>query len=226
MKVSVIIPVLNEEQSIAAVIAEIPRERIQEIIVVDNGSTDRTPEIAAKLGCKVVLEPRRGYGFACVKGIDSLNDPDIVVFLDGDYSDFPAEMPMLIDPIEQNRADLVIGSRSLGNMEQNAHPAHAQFGNWFATSLIRIFFGYGYSDLGPFRAIRYSSLQSLQMQDQTWGWTVEMQVKAIRKKLRIMEVPVSYRKRIGKSKISGTLIGSIKAGSKILSSIIKYGFKT
>jgi glycosyltransferase involved in cell wall biosynthesis len=226
MKVSVIIPVLNEEQSIAAVIGEIPRERVDEIIVVDNGSSDRTAEIASDLAVKVVNEPRRGYGFACLKGIASLDQPEIVVFLDGDYSDYPSEMPMLIDPIEQNRADLVIGSRSLGKMEKNAHPPHAQFGNWFATALIRIFFGFRYSDLGPFRAIRYSSLQSLQMQDQTWGWTVEMQVKAIRKKLRIMEVPVSYRKRIGKSKISGTLIGSIKAGSKILSSIIKYGFKT
>jgi glycosyltransferase involved in cell wall biosynthesis len=224
MKVSVIIPVLNEEQSIAAVIAEIPRERTQEIIVVDNGSTDRTSEIASNLGTKVVEEPRRGYGFACLKGIASLNNPDIVVFLDGDYSDFPSEMPMLIDPIEQNRADLVIGSRSLGNMEKNAHPPHAQFGNWFATTLIRFFLGYRYSDLGPFRAIRYSSLQSLQMEDQTWGWTVEMQVKAIRKKLRILEVPVSYRKRIGKSKISGTVVGSIKAGAKIISSIVKYGF--
>lgn len=191
---------------------------------MDNGSTDRTAQIAARLGCKVTSEPRRGYGFACLKGIDSLNNPEIVVFLDGDYSDFPSEMPSLIDPIEQNRADLVIGSRSLGNMEKNAHPPHAQFGNWFATTLIRIFFGYRYSDLGPFRAIKYSSLQSLQMQDQTWGWTVEMQVKAIRKKLRIMEVPVSYRKRIGKSKISGTVVGSIKAGAKIITSILKYGF--
>jgi glycosyltransferase involved in cell wall biosynthesis len=223
MKVSVIIPVLNEEQSIGAVIAEIPRERVHEIIVVDNGSTDRTAEIASNHGASVVHEPRRGYGFACLKGIESLNNPEIVVFLDGDYSDFPSEMPLLIDPIEQNRADLVIGSRSLGKMEKNAHPPHAQFGNWFATTLIRIFFGYRYSDLGPFRAIRYSSLQLLQMQDQTWGWTVEMQVKAIRKRLLIKEVPVSYRKRIGKSKISGTVVGSIKAGAKIISSIVKYG---
>ncbi len=220
-----IIPVLNEEQSIASVVREIPRDRVHEIIVVNNGSTDRTANIAANLGCMVVEEPQRGYGFACLKGIASLDDPDIVVFLDGDYSDYPSEMPLLLDPIEQNQADLVIGSRSLGKMERNAHPPHAQFGNWLATTIIRIFYGYSYSDLGPFRAIRYSSLQLLQMQDQTWGWTVEMQVKAIRKKLRILEVPVSYRKRIGKSKISGTLIGSVKAGAKIISSIVRYGFR-
>ena len=225
MRTSVIIPVLNEEQSIASVVREIPRDRVHEIIVVNNGSTDRTANIAANLGCKVVDEPQRGYGFACLKGIASLDDPDIVVFLDGDYSDYPSEMPLLLDPIEQNQADLVIGSRSLGKMERNAHPPHAQFGNWLATTIIRIFYGYSYSDLGPFRAIRYSSLQLLQMQDQTWGWTVEMQVKAIRKKLRILEVPVSYRKRIGKSKISGTLIGSVKAGAKIISSIVRYGFR-
>jgi len=226
MRTSVIIPVLNEEQSIASVIREIPRERVHEIIVVDNGSTDQTAEIAANLECRVVHEPQRGYGFACLKGIASLDDPDIVVFLDGDYSDFPSEMPLLIDPIEQNRADLVIGSRSLGKMEKNAHPPHAQFGNWLATTIIRIFYGYRYSDLGPFRAIRYSSLQLLQMEDQTWGWTVEMQVKAIRKNLRILEVPVSYRKRIGKSKISGTVVGSIKAGVKIIATIFKYGLKS
>ncbi len=225
MNVSVIIPALNEEQSIAAVIREIPRDRIHEIIVVDNGSTDRTAEIAADHGCKVVHELRRGYGFACLKGIASLDQPDIVVFLDGDYSDFPSEMTFLTDPIELDQADLVIGSRSLGKSIKNAHPAHARFGNWLATTIIRMLFGYRYSDLGPFRAIRHSSLQLLEMQDQTWGWTVEMQIKAIRKGLRILEVPVSYRKRIGKSKISGTLAGSIKAGAKIISTILKYGFR-
>jgi glycosyltransferase involved in cell wall biosynthesis len=214
---------LNEEASIGHVINEIPSRFRREIIVVDNGSTDRTAEVASKLGCKVLHEPRRGYGFACLKGIEALNQPDIVVFLDADYSDYPAEMTQLVQQIQNDEADLVIGSRTLGNSTKNAHPAHARFGNWLATTMIRILFGVRYTDLGPFRAIRYSSLELLQMQDKTWGWTVEMQIKAIQKDLRIMEIPVSYRQRIGKSKISGTALGSIKAGVKIISTILKYG---
>ncbi|HSE40870.1 MAG TPA: glycosyltransferase family 2 protein, partial [Acidobacteriota bacterium] len=169
----------------------------------------------------VLHEPRRGYGWACLKGIAALNHPEIVVFLDGDYSDFPEEMVQLVEPIRNDIADLVIGSRTLGKSENDAHPPHARFGNWLASTMIRIFFGQRYTDLGPFRAIRYSSLKALQMEDTTWGWTVEMQIKAVKKKLRILEVPVSYRRRIGKSKISGTIVGSIKAGAKIISTILK-----
>jgi glycosyltransferase involved in cell wall biosynthesis len=222
MKVSVIIPALNEEKSIASVLRDIPRNIATEVIVVDNGSTDRTAEVASSLGARVVSESRRGYGHACLKGISELQSPDIVVFLDADFSDFPQEMNLLVQPIIANKADLVIGSRTLGNHEKNAHPAHARFGNWLASTLIRLFFNFQYTDLGPFRAIRYESLQALQMKDRTFGWTVEMQIKAIRKILRICEVPVSYRKRIGKSKVSGTIIGSVKAGSKIIWTIFKY----
>lgn len=223
MKVSVIIPVLNEEASIANVLQAIPGDLANEIIVVDNGSTDRTAEIASSLGARVLSETRRGYGHACLKGIAGADSPDIVVFLDGDYSDYPEEMVSLVDPIREGAADLVIGSRTTGRQEKDAHPAHARFGNWLAGTLIHFFHGFRYTDLGPFRAIRYSALQELGMVDRTFGWTVEMQIKAIRKGLRVREVPVSYRKRIGKSKISGTLVGSLKAGTKIIWTILKYG---
>lgn len=223
MKVSVIIPVLNEEQSIGAVLNAIPRSVAQEIIVVDNGSTDRTMQVAANHGARVVSEPARGYGNACLRGLAEVQDADIVVFLDGDYSDFPEEMALLVDPILQDQADMVLGSRLLGRHEKDALPAHAAFGNKFAGWLIWRFFHHRYSDLGPFRAIRYSALQKLKMADRTFGWTVEMQVKAVRCGLRIQEVPVSYRKRIGKSKVSGTILGSVKAGYKILWTIIKHG---
>ncbi len=224
MNVSVIIPALNEEDSIGRVLGDIPSGLTHEVIVVDNGSTDCTPEIAAGLGARVFFEKRRGYGHACLKGMEALDHPDVVVFLDADYSDHPEEMNDLVRPIVADEADLVIGSRVLGKREKNALPAHAQFGNRIASAMIRMFFGFRYSDLGPFRAIRYASLQQLAMVDRTWGWTVEMQIKAIRHQLRIREVPVSYRKRIGQSKISGTLLGSLKAGSKIIWTILKYRF--
>jgi glycosyltransferase involved in cell wall biosynthesis len=224
MKISVIIPALNEEDSIGRVLGDIPAGLAHEVILVDNGSTDRTPEIAAGLGARVFSEKRRGYGYACLKGIEMLDHPDVVVFLDADYSDHPEEMRDLVRPIVAGEADLVIGSRVLGNREKDALPAHAQFGNRLAGAMIQMLFGFRYSDLGPFRAIRYASLQQLEMADRTWGWTVEMQIKAIRHGLRIREIPVSYRKRIGRSKISGTVLGSLKAGSKIIWTILKYKF--
>jgi glycosyltransferase involved in cell wall biosynthesis len=225
MKTAVIIPVLNEEQSIGLVLGDIPANLVQDVIVVDNGSTDRTAEVATSLGARVFSAPIRGYGNACLCGIAAVKEPDVVVFLDGDFSDYPEEISLLLQPIALNKADLVIGSRTLGSREKGALPGHAQFGNQLASLLIRLFFGHRFTDLGPFRAIRYRSLLELKMEDRTWGWTVEMQIKASRQKLRIVEVPVSYRKRIGKSKISGTVIGSVKAGTKIIWTILKYGLR-
>ena len=223
-RISVIIPVFNEQDAIEKVIGDIPSYLPTEIIVVDNGSTDQTAKLAAAMGARIVRENRRGYGSACLAGIAATNEPDIVVFLDGDYSDHPNEMPDLIAPILENRADLVIGSRVLGNSEPGALMIQARFGNRLATSLIKILFGVSYTDLGPFRAIRYLALLNLNMRDKTFGWTVEMQVKAAKQALKIQEVPVSYRKRIGVSKITGTLKGTLKAGWKILFTIFKYWF--
>jgi len=211
-RISVIIPVFNEQDAIEKVIGDIPDKLPTEIIVVDNGSTDQTAKLAAAMGARIIRENRRGYGSACLAGIAATNEPDIVVFLDGDYSDHPNEMPDLIAPILENRADLVIGSRVLGNSEPGALMIQARFGNRLATSLIKILFGVSYTDLGPFRAIRYLALLDLNMRDKTFGWTVEMQVKAAKQPLKIQEVPVSYRKRIGVSKITGTLKGTLKAG--------------
>lgn len=222
--ISVIIPVFNEQDAIEKVIGDIPGDLPAEIIVVDNGSTDQTAKLAAAMGARIVRENRRGYGSACLAGIAATNNPDIVVFLDGDYSDHPNEMSDLIVPILENRADLVIGSRVLGNSEPGALMIQARFGNRLATSLIKILFGVSYTDLGPFRAIRYRALRDLNMRDKTFGWTVEMQVKAAKQALKIQEVPVSYRKRIGVSKITGTLKGTLKAGWKILFTIFKYWF--
>ncbi len=221
-RISVIIPAYNEESSIGLVLDALPQEKIHEIIVVDNGSTDATARVAQEHGARVVKEPKKGYGSACRKGIDELDAPDIVVFIDGDFSDFPEEIVLLIGPIEAGEKDFVLGSRMIFPKSQLALLPQARYGNRLAILLIKLFFKYEFTDLGPFRAIRYSSLISLGMQDRDFGWTVEMQIKAVRNGLRIHEVPVNYRKRIGISKITGTISGTIRAGTKIIYTIFKY----
>lgn len=222
----VVIPVLNEERSIGKVIADIPAI-VTAIIVVDNGSTDNTANVARTAGATVLSELRRGYGFACLKGIEyaNSNHADVIVFLDGDYSDYPQELTRIVEPILNNSADLVIGSRSLGEHEFGALLPQAMFGNWLATTLIRLRWGVRFTDLGPFRAITTTALNQLKMCDGTYGWTVEMQIKAAQQHLRCGEVPVKYRKRIGTSKVSGTVMGSVKAGVKILWLIGRYSIK-
>lgn len=227
--ISVIIPVFNEEKSIALVLDDIPRDWVQEVIVCNNGSTDRTAEVARAAGGTVVHQPNRGYGNACLKGMEYIRNkplteqPDIVVFLDGDYSDYPEELPLLVAPILNQGMDMVIGSRlSSGKAEKGSLTPQQVFGNWLATFLIRHLYHYHFTDLGPFRAIRWSSLQELGMVDRNYGWTVEMQIKAAQKKLRCTEVGVRYRKRIGVSKVSGTVKGTLLAGYKILYTIFKY----
>ena len=221
-RISIIIPAYNEESSIGLVLDALPQEKIHEIIVVDNCSTDATARVAQEHGARVVKEPRKGYGSACLKGIDQLDDPDIVVFIDGDFSDFPEEIVLLIGPIEAGEKDFVLGSRMIFPKSQLALLPQARYGNRLAILLIKLFFKYEFTDLGPFRAIRYSSLISLGMQERDFGWTVEMQIKAVRNGLRIHEVPVNYRKRIGISKITGTISGTIRAGTKIIYTIFKY----
>ena len=219
--IAVVIPARDEEEAIGKVLQDIPAIA-QQIIVVDNGSSDRTAEVARRLGACVVGEPRRGYGQACLAGMAQLDSPDIVVFLDGDYSDYPEDMSALVSPIVTDGADLVIGSRVLGRREKGALLPQARFGNWLATFLIRLLFGVTFTDLGPFRALRYGALTRLEMQDRNFGWTVEMQVKAARLGLCAVEVPVRYRRRIGTSKITGTLSGTLRAGYKILWTIFRY----
>ena len=219
--IAVVIPALDEEQAIGKVLRDIP-EGASQVVVVDNGSRDRTAEVARGLGAEVVAEPRRGYGQACLTGIAQLDRPDIVVFLAGDYSDYPEEMSELVAPLLTGEADLVIGSRTLGQREKGALLPQARFGNWLSTLLIRLLFGVSFTDLGPFRALRFDALQRLAMQDRDFGWTVEMQVKAARLGLRAVEVPVRYRRRIGTSKITGTLSGTLRAGHKILWTIFRY----
>ncbi len=227
--VAVIIPALNEERSVGKVVGEIPSGAVDEIVVVNNGSTDLTAEKAMSAGATVVDEPVRGYGRACLAGIRHISrnahpPPDIVVFLDADYSDYPSELSLLIKPILENRADFVVGSRISGRRTSDAMPAHTVFGNKLAGTVLSAMFGVKFTDLGPFRAIRFSSLEALQMSDEGYGWTVEMQIKAVKKGLRCVEIPVRYRKRTGVSKISGTFAGSAKAGVKILWVILKYAF--
>jgi glycosyltransferase involved in cell wall biosynthesis len=225
-RISIIIPAFNEENGIAEVIREIPKEFVDEIIVVNNASTDNTEKIAAAQGTTVLREPIPGYGRACLKGIDYLKTkttpPDIVVFLDADHSDYPEEMVLLVEPIKKNIADLVIGSRSLGKKESGSMTPQQIFGNWLATRLLKLLYGVSFTDLGPFRAIRFDALIALNMQDKTYGWTVEMQLKAAKLGLRCAEVPVRYRKRIGFSKISGTVKGTVMAGHKIITTIFRH----
>jgi len=224
--VDVIIPAYNEQDSIGKVIKEIPEELVREVVVVDNNSADQTFQHAKNAGATVLQEKRQGYGYACLKGIDHLNDkkpkPDIVVFLDGDYSDFPGQMSEVIRPIIEENFEIVIGSRALGNRENGSMTPQQLFGNWLATRLMRLFYGVNYTDLGPFRAIKFDQLLKLDMKDKTYGWTIEMQIKAAKNYLKSTEVPVNYRKRIGFSKVSGTVKGTVLAGIKIIFAIFKY----
>lgn len=223
-KVCAVIPALDEERSIGLVLADLPRPLVAEVIVVDNGSRDATADAARAGGARVVVEPRRGYGAACLAGIAALpSDCTIVLFLDADYSDHPDEAPRVLAPILDGRADLVIGSRMLGAAEPGALLPQARFGNRLACFLMRLLFGHRYTDLGPFRAIRRDALERIGMVDADFGWTVEMQLKALRHRLRVAEVPVSYRRRKGVSKITGTVSGTVRAGAKILWTIFRYG---
>lgn len=215
-RLAVIIPALNEEQSIGGVIDAIPRHLHPDIVVVDNGSTDATAETARARGARVISEPHRGYGAACLAGLAALRDVDVVAFLDADLSDDPALLPELVEPIVSNRADFVIGSRMSGQREPGALPPHSRFGNWLAGMILTHLYRQPTTDLGPFRAIRRDALERLHMADRNFGWTMEMQAKAARLRLRTVEVPVPYRKRIGRSKITGSLKASVQASAIIL----------
>ncbi|RDY59420.1 glycosyltransferase family 2 protein [Flagellimonas nanhaiensis] len=226
--IKVIIPAINEGDSIGKVVSELPKS-VSEIIVVNNGSVDNTVENAEKAGATVLTENQRGYGFACLKGLDYLSKqskpPNIVVFIDGDYSDYPEELDKVVAPILEDDVDFVIGARKKSLREPGSMTPQQVFGNKLATFLMRLFFGAKFTDLGPFRAIKYDKLLELEMEDQTYGWTVEMQLKVLRKKMSYVEVPVRYKRRIGISKVSGTVKGTIFAGIKILGWIFKYSLK-
>ena len=225
-KIVVIIPAFNEENSVGNVVRNIPKEWVDEVIVVDNNSNDETARAAREEGATVLEEPKQGYGAACLKGLEYVKEleelPDIVVFLDADYSDYPEELPSLVKPILEDQMDLVIGSRALGNRERGSMTFPQVFGNWLATNLLRLFYEVRFTDLGPFRAVRYTALLEIEMVDKNYGWTVEMQLKAAKLKMKCTEVPVTYRQRIGVSKVSGTVKGAFGAGYKILYTIFKY----
>ena len=226
--IKVIIPAFNEQDSIGHVIGDIPKS-VDEVIVVSNGSTDNTESVAAQAGATVLKEARKGYGYACLKGLQHIADsdpkPDIVVFLDGDYSDYPEQLTEIVQPILDKDLDMVIGARDKRFRESGSMTKPQIFGNWLATSLMSLFFGAKFTDLGPFRAMKYISLLALEMEDKTYGWTVEMQLKVLKKNMTYTEIPVKYRNRIGVSKVSGTVKGAIFAGIKILGWIFKYSFK-
>lgn len=221
--IAVIIPALNEEKTLSRTLRDIPEDLVDEIVVVDNCSTDRTPSIAKEWGATLLFETKKGYGYPCLKGIEYLKgrNPDVVVFLDGNYSDHPDEIPQIVGPIVKENYDLVLGSRVMGRCEKGALRLPVVFGNLLATTLIRLFYGFRYTDLGPFRAIKFNKLLDLNMQDNL-GWTIEMQVKAIKKKYRIIEVPVSYRKGSGRSKFTGNIKGIIVVGYRIIWTVFKH----
>ncbi|MFT5601258.1 MAG: glycosyltransferase involved in cell wall biosynthesis [Flavobacteriales bacterium] len=225
----VIIPAFNEENSVGKVVNDIPKDWVREIIVANNNSNDATPINAKNAGAIVVDQPIQGYGNACLKGMEYLVEnnihPDIVVFIDADYSDFPEQLIDLVKPIIEEDIDLVIGSRATGNQEKRSMTPQQKFGNWLATKLIKWIYKVEFTDLGPFRAVKYDSLLKIEMRDKTYGWTVEMQVKAAKLKMKCTEIPVDYRVRIGKSKVSGTVKGTIMAGYKIITTIFKYSRK-
>jgi glycosyltransferase involved in cell wall biosynthesis len=225
VRVSVIIPTHNEAQPIALVLADLHSDLTTEVIVVDSNSNDGTPDIAARMGARVIQEPRRGYGRACLTGLAAANSPDVVVFLDGDYSDRPSELPILLAPIIDGSADITLGSRLHSQNSAGALPWHQVFGNRFAAWLIRLLYGLEITDLGPFRAGRADVLRALRLEETTYGWAVEMILKGALAGFRVVEVPVSYYPRIGKSKISGTLRGTLGAGWFILSLIVRYYFR-
>jgi glycosyltransferase involved in cell wall biosynthesis len=223
MKVSVIIPALNEAGNIAALVAEVYATAPVDVIVVDNGSTDATAAEAQAAGARVVSEPRRGYGYACAAGVAPTRDADVLVFLDGDFSFLPGDLPILLKPIEQGAADLVLGSRTRGHIERGSMPPQQRWGNWLTAHLMNLLYGLSITDLGPYRAVRRSVLDQLNMQEMTYGWPVEMIVKAAQRHDRIVEIPVSYHsRRAGQSKVSGTLRGTILAGWRILSVTLRY----
>jgi glycosyltransferase involved in cell wall biosynthesis len=225
MRVSVIIPTHNEAQAIERVLGDLPSNLVTEVIVVDSNSTDGTPDLARKMGAQVIQEPRRGYGRACLTGLANVQNPDVVVFLDGDYSDRPSELPIILAPIIEGHADITLGSRFGDKSNAGALPWHQAFGNRLAASLIRLLHGVRVSDLGPFRAARADVLRALALEEATYGWAVEMIVKGAVAGFRVVEVPVSYYPRIGKSKISGTLKGTVGAAWFILSRIVRYSIR-